>query len=176
MSRRLLLWLPFAAILGLFVAFWIGLRNPDDHVLASRMVGQPLPEFETIAVVAGQPATRTADFRAGKPRLLNIFASWCVPCAAEAPVLMRLKAAGAEIDGVAIHDSAADLTRFLGENGNPYRSVGLDTAGRAQMAFGSTGVPETFVVDGRGRIVHQHIGAVSEAEVPLLLEKLGIAP
>jgi cytochrome c biogenesis protein CcmG/thiol:disulfide interchange protein DsbE len=124
----------------------------------------------------GQTPTRTANFRTGKPRLLNIFASWCVPCAGEAPVLMQLKAAGAEINGVAVHDTSADLARFLGENGNPYRSLGLDVGGRAQMAFGSTGVPETFVVDGQGRIIHQHIGAVAEDDIPVLLAKLGIMP
>src|SRR3546814_10642200 len=80
--------------------------------------------FETRAAMPGQPATRTADFAAGKRRLLNVFASWCVPCAAEGPNLMRLKAAGAEIDGVAVHDTQADLARFLAENGNPYRAVG----------------------------------------------------
>lgn len=176
MIRKLLLWLPFALGAGLFAAFWIGLRHPDDHVIASKMVGQALPDFETRAAMPGQGAPRTAQFHQGKPRLLNVFASWCIPCAQEGQMLMRLKAAGAQIDGVAVHDTQADLARFLAENGNPYASVGLDIDGKVQMALGSTGVPETFVVDGRGRIIHQQIGAVTEADIPALLAKLGIRP
>ena len=172
MTRKVLLWLPFALGIGLFAAFWVGLRHPDDHVIASKVVDQPLPDFITGTAVPGQPASSAAAMRDGKPRLLNIFASWCVPCAAEAPVLMRLKAAGVEIDGVAVHDTAGDLAQFLGQNGNPYHALGLDIDGRAQMAFGSTGVPETFVVDAKGRIIHQHIGAVGDDDVPQLLSRL----
>lgn len=176
MIRKLLLWLPFALGAGLFLAFWMGLDNPGDHVVASHLVGHDLPHFTTLAAVPGQPPASSSDFRNGRPKLLNVFASWCVPCAQEAPALLRLKAAGAEIEGVAVHDTAADLAAFLGQNGNPYGAIGLDGSGRTQMAFGSTGVPETFVVDGHGRIVHQHIGVVTDADVPVLLAKLGIRP
>jgi cytochrome c biogenesis protein CcmG/thiol:disulfide interchange protein DsbE len=172
MKRRWILWLPFALCAGLFGVFYLGLRNPDDHVIASQMVGQPLPEFDAGPAIPGQPGAATADFRDGKPRLLNIFASWCVPCVAEIPMLARLKAAGAEIDGIAVHDTTPDLTRFLTENGNPYTRIGLDQQGRAQLAFGSAGVPETFVVDGQGKILYQHIGVVTEEDMPKLLAML----
>ena len=173
MTRRFILWLPLVLLSALFMAFWAGLERPDDHVIASRMVGQPLPQFAAAAAVPGQPGVASADFGDGKPRLLNIFASWCVPCVQEIPMLLRLRNAGAEIDGVAVHDAAPELARFLAENGNPYVRVGLDDHGRAQLAFGSAGVPETFVVDGRGRIVYQHIGVVTEADMPKLLALLG---
>ena len=172
MKRKLILWLPFGICAAFFVVFLLGLLHPDDHVIASQMVGKPLPEFNTPAAIPGQPGAATADFRDGKPRLLNIFASWCVPCVQEIPVLMRLKAAGAEIDGLAIHDSTAELSRFLDTNGNPYTRIGLDNNGQAQIAFGSAGVPETFVVDGKGAIVYQHIGVVTEADMPKLLTLL----
>ena len=175
MTRKWLLWLPFVLGLGLFAVFYLGLRNPTDHVIASRMVGQPLPEFDAKPAMPGQPGAATADFRDGKPRLLNIFASWCVPCVQEIPMLMRLKAAGADIGGIAVHDSTPELVRFLAENGNPYSRIGLDEGGRAQIAFGSAGVPETFVVDGKGVIVYQHIGVVTEEDIPRLLAMLGKA-
>lgn len=172
MTRKLVLWLPFVLGFGLFAAFWVGLRQPDDNSIASQVVGKRLPEFTTSAVLPGQDGFAAADFRDGKPRLLNVFGSWCVPCVREIPMLLRLQAAGAEIFGVAVHDSTPELTRFLAENGNPYSRIGLDDAGRAQLAMGSAGVPETFVIDGSGKIVYQHIGVVTEADVPKLLAML----
>ena len=173
MKRRLLLWLPFALGIGLLGMFYIGLRNPTDHIIASQLVGQPLPLFAAEAAVPGQPGLASSDFRDGKPRLLNVFASWCVPCVAEIPMLLRLKAMGADVVGFAVHDSTDGLTKFLAANGNPYSRIGLDQAGRAQMAFGSAGVPETFVVDGKGKIIYQHVGVVTDADVPKLLAMLG---
>ena len=172
MKRKLLLWLPFGLVAALFVAFFVGLRNPDDHVIASRMVGQTLPEFAAPPAFPGRAGAATADFRDGKPRLLNIFASWCVPCRDEVPMLARLRAAGAEIDGIAVHDTASDLQAFLDTYGDPYHRIGLDSGGKAQIAFGSAGVPETFVVDGSGRILYQHIGVITEEDMPKLLAML----
>lgn len=173
MKRGLLLWLPFALCLGLFAVFYVGLKRPDDHVIASQLVGQTLPDFEAPPAIPGQPGTASANFRDGKPRLLNIFASWCGPCVQEMPILLRLQARGVEIAGVAVHDSTPELAKFLTENGNPYARVGLDVQGKGQLAFGSAGVPETFVVDGRGVIIHQHIGVVTEEDMPKLLAMLG---
>jgi cytochrome c biogenesis protein CcmG, thiol:disulfide interchange protein DsbE len=173
MKRKWLLWLPFALGVVLLGVFMQGLRRPDDHVIASQMVGKPLPEFAAGPAILGQPGAATVDFRDGKPRLLNIFASWCVPCVQEIPMLLRLKAQGVEIAGIAVHDTSADLDRFLAANGNPYTKIGLDEGGRAQIAFGSAGVPETFVVDGTGKIVYQHIGVVTEADIPQLIAMVG---
>jgi len=177
MKRKWLLWLPFAIGLALLAVFWLGLRRPDDHVIASHVVGQPLPEFTAPPAFPGrQQGMTTADYRDGKPRLLNVFASWCVPCIAEIPELMKLKARGVEIDGLAIHDAPADIDAFLSRNGNPYARIGLDNQSRAQLAMGSSGAPETFVIDGQGRIVHQHIGVVSDRDIPEILGKLGMKP
>lgn len=176
MKGRVLVWLPLALMLALLAAFWRGLRQPDDHVVASQLVGKPLPQFTAMAVMPGQPGASSADFRDGKPRLLNIFASWCVPCVQEVPMLVRLKAQGAEIVGIAVHDTGPALARFLAENGNPYARIGLDQQGRAQIAMGSAGVPETFVIDGRGKVIYQHIGVVEEADLPRLMQLLGGRP
>ncbi len=173
--HSLLLWLPFTLIMLLLGVFYVGLKNPDDHIVASQMVGQQLPEFDAIAAIGDQPGAATRDFRDGKPRLLNVFASWCLPCVEEIPILMRLEGQGVEIAGIAIHDTVPDLEAFLAKNGNPYSRIGLDQDSRAQIAFGSAGVPETFVVDGRGKVIHQHIGVVTADDMPRLVAMLEAA-
>jgi len=176
MKRGLLLWLPFAIGIVLFAVFYMGLSNPGERIIASNMIGQTLPEFDTIPALPGKPALASTDFTDGKPRLLNIFASWCVPCVREVPVLKRMQGQGVEIVGIAIHDTSPAVAGFLAQNGDPYSRIGLDHGGRAQLAFGSSGVPETFVVDGKGRILRQHIGVVTDADVPGLLALLGRKP
>ena len=173
MMRKALLWLPFALVIGLFFVFWVSLKNPSERVIASKVVHQPLPVFNAKAAFPDRPGVTDAQFKDGKPRLLNIFASWCVPCVQEVPVLLELQRAGVEIQGVAVHDTVTDLAQFLAENGDPYARIGLDEGGRAQMAFGSSGVPETFVIDGKGRILYQHIGIVRREDVPKLIAMLG---
>ncbi len=176
MKRKWLLWLPFALGLVLLGLFYFGLRKPQDHVIVSRMVGKPLPEFAIPPALPTQPGAATADFRDGKPRLLNVFASWCLPCVAEVPVLLRLKAMGVEVAGVAVHDTTPAIEAFLAKHGNPYARIGRDDASRVQVALGSSGVPETFVIGGDGTILHQHIGVVSDADIPRLLGLLRKQP
>ena len=158
-------WLPLAIFGVLLAVVAIGLWKPADRTVKSAMVGKPLPEFSLSPLVPGKPGLATASFRQGRPRLLNVFASWCVPCIAEAPQLMRLKAIGVPIDAVAVHDTPGALRDFLGRNGDPYASIGDDQHSSVQLAIGSSGVPETFVIDGAGRIVLQHIGDIRADEV-----------
>jgi cytochrome c biogenesis protein CcmG/thiol:disulfide interchange protein DsbE len=96
----------------------------------------------------------------GEPRLVNVFASWCIPCVAEAPQLMALKRRGIPIDAVAIRDRPEDVAAFLAKWGDPYERIGGDPQTQVQIALGSAGVPETFIVDGNGIIRHQHIGDI----------------
>lgn len=176
MKRGLILWLPLALVLALLALFWLGLHKDENHDIVSQMVGKPLPGFTLPAALPGQPGASAADFRDGKPRLLNIFASWCIPCVAEVPVLMRMKGMGVDVVGIAVHDTAPALTQFLAKNGNPYSRIGSDDQSRIQLALGSSGVPETFVIDGQGKIVKQHIGVVGEDDIPELLALLGQKP
>ena len=96
-SPRWALWLPLALLTGFVVLAVVGLLRPASHNVASTMIGKPLPQFALPAAVPDRPGLSKADFTDGKPRLLNIFASWCIPCAVESPQLAQLSAAGAEI-------------------------------------------------------------------------------
>lgn len=169
---RWILWVPLGIFLIFFAIFASGIMKPGDRTIESRMIGKPLPEFALPAGVPERAGLSTADFKKGQPRLLNIFASWCVPCAAEAPQLAALQEAGVKIEGVAIRDSREDLARFLGRWGNPYARIGSDVDSSVQIALGSAGVPETFVIDGKGVIAYQHIGEIRKEDVPMLLDKL----
>jgi cytochrome c biogenesis protein CcmG, thiol:disulfide interchange protein DsbE len=169
--KRWWLWAPLVAFLILFGVAASGLIRPTDSKNPSKMVGKPLPNFVLPAASSSRPALSSTDF-AGKPRLLNVFASWCVPCIAEAPVLGTIAGKGVVIEGVAIRDKRPDVDRFLALNGNPYRSIGSDVDSSIQLAMGSSGVPETFVIDAKGIIRHQHIGDIRPEDVPMLLQKL----
>ena len=172
---RWALWLPLALFGGFVPLVIVGLWRPADREVTSAMIGKPLPEFALRPAVADRPGLARADFADGTPRLLNIFASWCGPCAVEAPQLARLKAAGAEIHGAAIRDRPADVAAFLARHGNPFSRIGADDVSAIQLAIGSSGVPETFVIDGKGVIRYQHIGEIRAEHVPLLLAKLNEA-
>ena len=167
--KRLLIWVPFAAAIALFGVIGWGLYQPSDRVVHSALVGKPLPRFDLPPIVPGKPGLATASFAKGRPRLLNVFASWCIPCIAEAPQLLRLKEAGVEIDAVAIRDTPGAIADFLARNGDPYASIGDDKASAVQLALGSSGVPETFVIGGDGRVVLQHVGDIRADEVPGLI-------
>ena len=166
------LWLPLAAVVLLLGLFAVQLSRPRDDFVRSTLIGQPLPAFALKPMVPGQPGLASADFADGKPRLLNVFASWCVPCAAEAPQLAALQAGGAEIVAVAIRDRPQDVAGFLQTYGNPFTRIGADDYSELQIALGSSGVPETFVIDGQGVIRHQHIGDIRDSDVPDLLARL----
>jgi cytochrome c biogenesis protein CcmG/thiol:disulfide interchange protein DsbE len=172
MRSRLYLWVPLALF-----AFFAGvagymLTQEKDQFVESAMIGQPLPEFTLEPAYPGLPGASKADFTGGKPRLLNIWASWCLPCIAEAPQLEALKAQGVEIVGIAIRDRPDDVANFLGRYGNPYTRIGGDPISEVQLAVGSSGVPETFVIDSKGVIRYQHIGDIRQGDVSTLLAEL----
>lgn len=171
-TARWALWLPLVLFAALAALFMVGLLRPAERTITSKMVGKPLPEFSLPAAIAERPGVARADLTQGKPRLLNIFASWCVPCIAEAPVLGQLQKAGVQIYGIAIRDQRDDLKAFLNRNGNPYARIGADDVSAVQFALGSSGVPESFIVDGKGVIRYQHIGEIRMDDLPLILGKL----
>jgi cytochrome c biogenesis protein CcmG/thiol:disulfide interchange protein DsbE len=170
--NALVLWLPLALFVLFLGVVALQLADPAQREVESAMIGKSLPEFALEPAVADRPGLATSDLRDGRPRLLNVFASWCVPCIAEAPQLDALQRRGAEIVGVDIRDRPEDVAAFLARNGNPYTKIGADEISEVQLGIGSSGVPETFVIDGRGVIRYQHIGDIRPEHVPILLEKL----
>lgn len=169
---RLIYLIPLA--LFLFFAGVAGymLTQPKQTNIPSQMIEQELPEFTLEPALEGMPGASRADFVGGGPKLLNIWASWCVPCIAEAPHLERLKQEGVEIIGIAVRDRPEAVEAFLTRYGNPYTRIGADDISELMLEIGASGVPETYVIDGAGNIRYQHIGDVRESHVPMLLEKL----
>ena len=163
---------PLALLLLLIVALVWRLATPPDTNVHSTMKGRPVPAFLLAAAVPTKPGLSSDDLSTGRPRLLNIFASWCVPCIGEVKVLQQLKRRGVIIDGIAIRDRPGDLTQFLRRNGDPYERIGNDLQSQVQIDLGSSGVPESFVIDGKGVILYQHIGAIEPEDVSLILSKL----
>ena len=166
------LWLLVAVAAALFALFYVQLQRPKDDFVKSAMVGQTVPAFDLPQAVDTNPALSFADLANGEPKLLNIFASWCIPCRAEAPQLEALRRQGADIVGVAIRDRPEDIAAFLAQYGNPFTRIGRDDISQVQLSIGSSGVPETFVIDGEGRITYQHIGDIRDRDVPILLAEL----
>jgi len=162
-------WAPLAAFALVIAIVAVALYHPADRTVYSAMVGKPLPALSAPPLLPGKPGVSSADFADGKPRLLNVFASWCVPCAAEAPQLMALKQAGVSIEGIAIRDTPAAMREFLARAGDPYSAIGDDRTSAVQLALGSSGVPESFLVDGHGTILLQHVGAIRGDEVAAIV-------
>ena len=158
--RRFWLWAPLAVFIVFVVTVGIGLYAPAERVITSKMIGKPVPDFALAAAVPTHPPLSSAMLKSGEPRLVNVFASWCVPCIAEAPQLLALRQRGVPIDAIAIRDRGEDVAAFLSRWGDPYERIGSDPQTQVQIAMGSSGVPETFVVDGQGIIRHQHIGDI----------------
>lgn len=163
---------PLALLLVLLAGLVWRLATPADTNVTSKLAGKPVPAFTLPAALPSKPALASADLATGQPHLVNFFASWCVPCITEVKVLQQLKARGAVIEGIAVRDRPEDLADFLSRNGDPYERIGRDDQSRVQIALGSSGVPETFIVDGRGIIRYQHIGPVAVADIPTILTKL----
>ena len=148
------------------------LVKPADPAVASQLVNREVPAFALEAALPSKPPLSSKDLATGEPRLLNIFASWCVPCVGEAPVLSELRSKGVKIDAIAVRDRPQAIAAFLAHNGDPYQRIGLDPQSSVQISLGSSGVPETFVVDGKGVIRHQYIGPLTAANVPGVIAEL----
>jgi cytochrome c biogenesis protein CcmG/thiol:disulfide interchange protein DsbE len=167
-------WLRFLPLLVL--AAFVGavawrLGRPAEEEIRSQLVGKPVPAFALAPAVPDKAGLSSAELAKGKPRLINVFASWCVPCIAEAPLLTELKRQGVAIDAVAVRDRPEDVAAFLARHGDPFERIGSDPESKVQLALGSSGVPESFIVDGRGIIRYQHMGPIEPDDVPTILRE-----
>jgi cytochrome c biogenesis protein CcmG/thiol:disulfide interchange protein DsbE len=170
-KTRALWLLPLLLFTGLVVLMAQNLGKPQQAVIRSQLVGKPAPAM-ALEGVAGAAGLSNADLATGQPVLVNLFASWCLPCAVEAPQLKALQAKGVVLHGIAIRDQPADVEGFLARHGNPFARIGQDPGGRMMIAFGASGVPETYVIDGKGIIRHQHLGEIRSEHVAVLIAEL----
>jgi len=171
-ARRLFVLLPLAIFLALAALFFFRLGSGDPSRIPSALIGRPAPDTN-LAAVPGlnardgkpMPGLSTADFK-GNVTLVNIWASWCVPCHDEAPLLEALSAdKRIRIVGINYKDQPDNARRFLGRYGNPFVAAGADQNGRASMEWGVYGVPETFIVGRDGTIAYKLVGPITEGNL-----------
>ena len=159
--RRILYILPVLAFAGLVCLFYRGLNGPPPDELPSALIGKAAPATNLPALDADASAFTSADFRNGHVTVLNVWASWCVPCRAEAPALAALsQIKGVALYGMVYEDRPAAAREFLREAGNPFRRIDLDRDGHAGIEWGIYGVPETFVIDTRGIVRLRYAGPI----------------
>lgn len=165
MSRYLLLALPLLALLALVAIFAVSIDR-DPNLVRSVLIDKPAPEFALPAVPGlATPGFDTAALH-GEVTVVNVFASWCVPCRDEHPLLTELRQqTGVRLYGINQKDAPENARAFLAELGNPYDRIGADSDGRVSIDWGVYGVPETFVVDADGIIVFKHVGPLSPASI-----------
>ncbi len=164
--------LPLIIVIGMSALFLVALHSGDPSRLPSVLIGKPVPEFDLPAVEGiaqtGKPIPgfSSADLANGEVSIVNVWASWCGPCIQEHPLLVDLKEQhGLRLLGINYKDEPEAAQRFLTRLGNPFDALGADTSGRVAIDWGVYGVPETYVVDGKGEIVYKHVG-------PLTAEKI----
>ena len=168
--------LPLLAFAGLAAIFWFRLGSGDPSRIPSALIGRPAPQT-TLPALQGLvsngtqvPGLDPSVFK-GKVSVVNVWASWCVPCHDEAPLLTELgHDSGLQIVGINYKDSPDNARRFLGRYGNPFGIVGVDANGRASIEWGVYGVPETFIVGREGTIVYKLVGPVTRDNINTVLK------
>ena len=156
-----LMLLPPVLFAGIAAMFVLGMNREDPNALPSTLTGRRAPAV-VVAQLADMPVFSDADLKDGKVKLVNFWASWCAPCRAEHPNLEKLQAEGVTIYGVNYKDKPDAALGFLRELGNPYAAIGTDEGGRMGIDWGIYGVPETFIIDGDGKVVDRFPGPITE--------------
>ena len=156
--------IPITVLAGLAGMFAFTLENPRDaRIVPSALLNRPAPDFVLPPPPGIGRGLSKADFAGAPVSVLNVFASWCIPCRAEHPVIAELaKTPGLPVHGLNYKEkNPIDGTNWLRKYGNPYTAVGMDLSGRTGIDFGVYGVPETFLIDRNGIIRHKHVGPVT---------------
>lgn len=167
--RRLIALAPILVFAALVVVFGAYALHHNPQVVPRATVGSEAPNDVLPGLDGAPPAPLHSALKG--VTLVNFFASWCVPCAAEAPTLGALKAEGVRIVGVAWKDDPANTRTFLARYGNPYQTIFVDHQGVAGIDFGVTGVPETYLIDAQGRILDKQAQPLTPADAEALLSK-----
>jgi cytochrome c biogenesis protein CcmG/thiol:disulfide interchange protein DsbE len=159
-------WMLLPALIAFAVlsTFFLGLGREDQEILPSQLIDRPAPEF-ALAGLGDHPGLATEDLKGGGVKLVNVWASWCVPCRAEHPFIEALAEEGITIHGINYKDAPDDALGFLRELGNPYERIGADRSGRIGIEWGVYGVPETYVLDGKGHVVYRHVGPIQGNDI-----------
>jgi cytochrome c biogenesis protein CcmG/thiol:disulfide interchange protein DsbE len=173
--RSWLVALPLIAFAGIAALFWFKLGSGDPSRIPSALIGRPAP-LTTLPPLEGLtqngapvPGLDPAAFK-GNVSIVNVWASWCVPCHDEAPLLVELaKDQRIRIVGINYKDAADNARRFLGRYGNPFAAVGADVNGRASIEWGVYGVPETFIVGRNGAIAYKLVGPITPDNIERVL-------
>lgn len=163
-AKRRVSWLMLAppTIFGaLAVMFYLGMQREDPEALPSARIGQEAPGMALISL-GGKPMLEDAALREPGVKLVNYWASWCAPCRAEHPNLVALAEEGIPVFGINYKDDPAKALAFLDELGDPYTAIGADETGRTALDWGLYGVPETYVIDGEGRVVLRFAGPITQ--------------
>jgi cytochrome c biogenesis protein CcmG, thiol:disulfide interchange protein DsbE len=174
LATRLLFVLPVLLFAGIALYFALALRpDRDPGLVPSALVGKPVPPFDLPPLLPDRPGLAAKDLK-GQVTVVNFFASWCIPCRAEQPVLMEL-AAKATLYGIAYKDKPEASRAFLAESGDPFARIAVDASGRTAIDFGLYGVPETYIVDRDGIIRYRQVGpldpdTMTRTVLPLLAE------
>jgi cytochrome c biogenesis protein CcmG/thiol:disulfide interchange protein DsbE len=164
--KRLIFIVPILLFLVLAVFLFKSLIAPPPQELPSMLVNEPAPNTPLPALNAQVEGFSPADLRAGHVTVLNFFASWCVPCREEAgvlPIIAQMK--GVKLYGIAYKDMPEKTEAFLRETGNPFDRLDIDEPGSAGIEWGITGVPETFVIDGKGTVLLRHAGPLTQGVI-----------
>lgn len=155
---------PPALFAGLTALFLFGMSRDNPNELPTALAGQPAPPV-AVEPLGSAPVFDDSALRNGEIKLVNFWASWCAPCRIEHPNLMELKAKGVKIYGINYKDKPVNADRFLAELGDPYTAIGTDEGGRMGINWGVYGVPETYLVDGEGKIVMRIAGPITDREL-----------
>ncbi|WP_286197047.1 DsbE family thiol:disulfide interchange protein [Tropicibacter sp. R15_0] len=153
----LLMILPPLIFMGFAALVYFGMQRGNTRELPSAFINQPAPAVTEVALDGYDPVTKEM-LSSGEVTLVNFWASWCPPCRVEHPNLMKMQADGLRIAGVNFKDKTAQAQRFLGEGGNPFMAVAFDPPGRTAIDWGVTAPPETFIVDGQGKVLFRFTG------------------
>ena len=151
----------FAALAGMF---YVGMYKQDKEQLPTAFAGREAPAV-AVTPLADKPTFDDAALRDGQVKLVNFWASWCAPCRVEHPSLTQLAAEGIPVYGVNYKDKPEAALKFLGDLGDPYTAIGADEAGRMALEWGVYGVPETYLVDGEGKIILRIAGPVIQRNI-----------
>ncbi len=162
--------LPLAALTALVA--WLALALSPERgpsVVPSALIDKPAPPIDLPSIYPDRPGLSTADLR-GRVTMVNVFASWCIPCRAEHPILSRLRREhDVTIFGLNWKDTPEAARSWIAELGDPFERIGSDPSGRAGIDWGVYGVPETYVIDAEGRIRYKHVGPLSDQDIDAVL-------